>query len=74
MGNSGDGFEVLSPSSSGGGSVMDAGRLKWPWSSRMARPEGVWRRGGRGLGGFSSGFFVVVVVVVVLFMPLRLDL
>lgn len=31
------------------GSWMEDGMLIVPWSSRMARPEGVWRRGGRGL-------------------------
>lgn len=35
--------------------VLVGGRLIVPWSSRRARPEGVWRRVG-------SGFGVVVVV------------
>lgn len=29
--------------------VDQEGILIVPWSSRIARPEGVWRRGGRGL-------------------------
>jgi hypothetical protein len=31
------------------------GRLIVPCSSRRARPEGVWRRVGRGFGGFWRG-------------------
>lgn len=38
--------------------VLGAGGGYWkvPWSSRIARPEGVWRRFGR---GFSEGEGVV---------------
>lgn len=35
----------VSLSSSG----VEVGKLIVPWSSRMARPEGVWRSAGRGL-------------------------
>lgn len=33
--------------------VLEAGggRLRVPWISRIARPEGVWRRWGRGFAG-----------------------
>lgn len=39
-------FMSVSLSESG---VVVVGKLIVPWSSRMARPEGVWRSGGRGL-------------------------
>lgn len=51
-------FMLVSLSSS---SVVDVGKLIVPWSSRIARPEGVWRSAGRGLskvvdllGGWSG--------------------
>lgn len=33
---------------------MSSGVLIEPWSSRIARPEGVWMRWGRGLGGAAG--------------------
>lgn len=53
------GLSIISFSSS-----FEEGTLIVPWSSRMARPVGVWRRGGRGFGGVW-GFVALVVDLVV---------
>lgn len=58
------------PSSSVGG----AGRFSDPWSSTMARPEGVWRRGGSGFGGLVDGSLLLRLLFGSLFMPFGLDL
>lgn len=54
-----------------GGSEGKGGVLMVPWISRIARPEGVWRRVGRGLvvlervtGGMWSGIEGIVVVMI----------
>lgn len=40
------GLSIISSSAS-----LEEGTLIVPWSSRTARPVGVWRREGRGFGG-----------------------
>lgn len=68
--------EGLPSSSSSSLLLGGGGRFILPWISRMARPEGVWRSGGKGFVGLEDGSSLVLVLVLLgsLFMPVRLDL